>query len=244
MSASTTVSPLGYPVKRGLAQELGAARLDRQDIGLDVSGYVETKNPKCVGKLKGSDAWEKCRGQGKCRLPEDQRTCRREKLPSGHHFFSDCLREQNARMIDYVMTRPGQHALFSTLTFENYKSEKAAYRMAVRWLYRLDQSYRQIVGGANRLKWVIAQEWQKRGVIHFHIIIYGVRLDELSRKRWEHRWSVMGGGYARIYDADKKAAPYLAKYVGKTDDPSNACRWGGSLRGISFPKSTRCCQAH
>jgi hypothetical protein len=146
-------------------------------------------------------------------------------------------------MIDYLITRPEVNSWFITNTFKDYVSERKAYGLLRGWFQRLEQAYDDAVQGSPGLKWVVAQEWQKRNVIHFHSILSGVRLDDLSRKRWEVRWEGMGGGYARIYDARRGAAPYLAKYVGKTDSQGGALRWGGSWLGISFPDSVECHRA-
>ncbi len=217
---------------RGLADQLGSVRLSRADIGLDVTGYV----------------------------PSDEKTelRKREKLPSGHRFFSDCTREMNARRIEWMMSRRDVESWFVTLTFKNFTPENRARQLVKSWLYSLTDGYIRMVSEkevdrGQGLKWVVAQEWQKRHVIHFHVLISGVCLHSLSRMRWENRWAAMrievSGkvyspcGFARIYDALLKAAPYLAKYVGKTDNPGCALEWGGSWRGDTVPDSLRCCTA-
>jgi hypothetical protein len=155
-------------------------------------------------------------------------------------------------MIEYLITRPEVDSWFITHTFKDYVSERKAYALLRRWFERLGNAHDDVVKGSPGLKWVTAQEWQKRNVVHFHSILSGVRLNDLSRKRWEIRWggmewkdAVTGDlstpcGFARIYDARRTAAPYLAKYVGKTDAQSSALRWGGSWLDISFPGSVDC----
>lgn len=229
-SSSNPLSLNIYPIKRGLAQELGAVdrlgrgfSLDKRDVGLDVTG--------CVQEAPG--------GQ--------EEPSRRDPLPRGHRFFSDCERETAARMIAWSMYPGEQSNWFVTHTFKEYLSERKAWSMVNAWFSHLSQAYndslRRYVEGSHGIRWTVAQEWQKRQVIHFHSIVSGARLDELSRKRWEHRWSAIGGGYARIYPAREKAAPYLAKYVGKTDAQVSALRRGGSWRGMTPPRSLACCQA-
>lgn len=210
-----------YPIKRGLAEELGAIdrmgrgfSLDERDIGMDVTGWGETVK----------------------QVIEEQR---RTPLPAGHRFFQDCEREVHARMIERMMNFVGTSSWFVTHTFKDYVSPNRAWRMENRWLSGISKSYADTIG-APGLRWVVAQEWQKRQVIHFHSILNGVRLDDLRRKRWENRWSGMVGGYARTYDARKSAAPYLAKYCGKSQ--GGELRWGGAWRGYTFPHSIRCCQ--
>ena len=229
-----SVSPLGYPIRRGLAQELGADRLTRHDVGLDVTGYVDSDNEKCVGR-------DKCKRMGACRRPEIERPCL-EKLPPGHRFFPDCIRENYARMIAWTMKGVLDSGWFITLTFEGCPSERKARGMLRGWLQRLEDAYRCTLKGGGRLRWIVAQEWQSRGSIHFHLILVGERLDDLSRKRWESRWEgIKGGGFARIYEARLKAAPYLAKYTSKTQ--GGDLRWEGAWRGIKIPHTVGCCKA-
>lgn len=184
-------------------------------------------------------------------------TPERVRLPAGHRYFQDCCRETAARMIAWSMYPGDLSNWFVTLTFKEYVSERAAWSLLNAWTTNLSQAYHDTVyrttEGSHGVRWTVAQEWQKRSVIHFHAIISGARLDELSRKRWEHRWSVMtlkvAGkvytpcGFARIYPAREKAAPYLAKYVGKTDGHVSALRRGGSWRGMTPPRALACCQA-
>lgn len=213
-----------FPVRRGLAEEFGAidpfgrgfSLNPHRDLGLDVTGWGE----------KGDVGEARPRG--------------RAPLPPGHRFFHDCLRETKARMIEYSMTREKIDSLFVTLTFKDYLSERKSYGMLRGWLTRMEHALDVVEPRGQRLKWVVAQEWQIREVIHFHLILHGVRLASLSRKRWESRWEGIGGGFARIHDAVLRAAPYLAKYCGKNQ--GGDLRWEGAWRGIEFPRSTGCCE--
>jgi len=105
--------------------------------------------------------------------------------------------------------------------------------MVRRWLAKAEQSLKDSGGG--QLKSFCATEWQQRGVIHDHLLLIGNGLGTLSRKRLEHRWEADGGGYARCYEADKKAAPYLAKYTSKT--LGGEVDWGGNWQGLNIPAS-------
>jgi len=223
-----------FPANRSLAEQLGSRdrhgrgfSFDKSDIGLDVSGY----DPEGL--------W----------VPEEKK---REPLPPGHRFFRDCLRESEARFIAWSMNIGQVDSWFVTLTFKSYVPELRAHRLLNAWLRALCDAY-CCTTGLNELRWVSAQEWQKRLVIHFHLLLSGVRLDELSRMRWEHRWEGKGEkvaigkeifpcGFARIYPARKRLAPYLAKYAGKTGDQGGTLTRGGSWRGLSPPRSLSCCQ--
>lgn len=207
---------------RGLAEQLGAIDpkgrgfgLDRlRDVGLDVTGYMESDNQEIR-------TWEK--------------------LPPGHEFFPDCMRETNAQKIKWVLSTNKGDGWFATLTFKNYVTVGLANRLMLSWIEKLQASYRDFVG-SGWLNWVCASEWQKRNVIHFHLIISGVGLGSLSRKRWEARWMGMFRvcGFARIYDARTKSAPYLAKYTSKS--LNGDLQWCRTWQGLSAPRSLMCCE--
>jgi len=164
---------------------------------------------------------------------------RRQYLPPGHRFFGDCEREQIARYIDWAVSVE-KDAWFTTLTFKRELSPYKAERMCDRWLARLDQAYKDKTG--RRLKSFRATEWQQRGVVHYHLLVLGAGLDALSRKRWEHRWGANGGGYARIYEAERKSAPYLAKYMNKR--LGGEVHIGGAWQGMNPPRALSvCCRA-
>jgi hypothetical protein len=158
------------------------------------------------------------------------------KLPQGHRFFGDGDREAVARSLDHRLRMAQRHkegTVFATLTFKNELTPYKAQKMTRRWLSRMSQALED--NGGSQLKSVCASEWQQRGVIHYHLLLAGNGLEHLSRKRWEARWEALGGGFARLYEADMKAAPYLAKYIntrlgGEVD-------FGGAWLGIVTPNS-------
>lgn len=162
--------------------------------------------------------------------------------PAGHRFFPDCPRETYARFIEWGMwsghPRPG--VWFVTLTFKTFIPTWKSWILLNSWLGQLRQGYEDISKGGYLLRWICATEWQKREVVHFHLLISGVGLSELSRKRWEVRWETKdrNTGFCRIYDADRKAAPYLAKYMYKGGELTK----GGYWRGLITPVSVTCCQ--
>ncbi len=160
------------------------------------------------------------------------------KLPGDHLYFPDCERENNARFILWSMTRKQQSAWFISQTFGVEESIRSADRKYKEWVNRLTQGL--IDTGGGQLRWVRATEWQIREVIHFHSIVQGTGLDLLSRKSWEHRWQSLGWntGFCRIHDADKNAAPYLAKYTSKR--LGGQLQWGGYWQGLSVPASVSC----
>jgi hypothetical protein len=160
-------------------------------------------------------------------------------LPRGHRFFQDCKRETFARWIEWSMwSGPDMGVWFVTLTFKTFIEQWRSYKLLNKWLGHLRQGYED--KGGHQLRWILATEWQVRNVVHYHLLISGIGLSELSRKRWEVRWESgdRSSGYCRIYDADRKAAPYLAKYINKGGELT----WGGYWRGLSTPASVKCCQ--
>ncbi len=216
--------------RRGLAEQLGAIHprrggfgLSRNDIGMQIADYG---------------------------APEERPTDHAyAPLPPGHRFFQDCDREVNARKIEWMMSCKGVESWFVTLTFKSYISERLAFVKLGRWLFSLSKAYAAHADtGSNTLTWVCATEWQKRDVIHFHLVLSGVRLGALSRKRWELRWEAGKPedpfpveGFARIHDAVPGAAPYLAKYTSK--GRGGALRWHLTSRGKTVPGAVLCCRA-
>lgn len=154
-------------------------------------------------------------------------------LPPGHRFFSDCERETCARLIEWSLGNCDD-AWFVTQTFKSYVNPLTAVRMNEQWIARLN-----VAIGGHRLRWVRATEWQRRQVIHFHQLVLVCDSELPSRKRWEHRWKSVGGGLSRIYDADRKAAPYLAKYLNKR--LGGELQMGGAWLGYHTPASVSCC---
>ena len=163
------------------------------------------------------------------------------KIPEGHRFFPDCQREIYARWIEWAMWsgHPQPGVWFVTLTFKTFISEGHGSALVRRWIGHLREAYSQTYG-SDRLRWICATEWQIREVVHYHLLISGSGLSELSRKRWEVRWESgdRNTGFCRIYDADRKAAPYLAKYIRKGSELIR----GGYWRGLITPGSVTCCQ--
>jgi hypothetical protein len=181
-------------------------------------------------------------------LETDMQIKRYPKLPRGHRFFQDCERETWARLIEWAMSRRREpkikegresvNSWFATLTFKRPISKFLAEKKMRVWLARMAEALNN--KRSARLRWISATEWQKREVIHFHVILMGDGLGAMSRKRWEHRWEDIGGGFCRIYDAGSKAAPYLAKYMNKSK--GGEIQMGGYWRGLYAPASVACCQ--
>jgi hypothetical protein len=111
---------------------------------------------------------------------------------------------------------------FATFTFREEKHPEAADKTFRVWMSELQQA----VAGINyqkkprdQVRWVRGLEWQARGVIHFHALLYH-RFDlniTRQRKSWEAEWERLTGAFLRIYPCDSSGAvrAYIAKYCGK-----------------------------
>jgi hypothetical protein len=163
-------------------------------------------------------------------------------LPAGHRFYYDCLREQEARLLDWLLHVYQGSTWFFTQTFKDWVCVGRAERLQARFMSRLNQAYKDTNSRAALLKSVSVTEWQQRDVVHYHLLILGIGLEALSRKRFEHRWRRVSGGFAACYDAEVKAADYLVKHQTRKRDGN--LHLGGSWRDISPPRSLeRCCSA-
>lgn len=109
---------------------------------------------------------------------------------------------------------------FVTLTFTDDIHPEAALKSMHVWKSKLN---REVFGHRwNEKKpygvyWVVAIEYQKRGVLHLHLLISGV--GNTRRLSYMDIWAEMGNknGWARIEPVDKNDAVsmYLTKYVTK-----------------------------
>lgn len=109
---------------------------------------------------------------------------------------------------------------FVTLTFISDIHPEAALKSMRVWISKLNRElfgprwYKKVPKGAY---WVAAIEYQKRGVIHLHILMAGV--GDARRLSYMDIWESMGNknGFARIEPAQSNNAVsrYLSKYVTK-----------------------------
>lgn len=111
---------------------------------------------------------------------------------------------------------------FATFTFREEIHPEAADKRFRVWM----KSLQQAVAGNNyrlnprdQVRWVRGLEWQKRGALHFHALMYH-RMDLnliQRRKAWEAEWLGLTDSFASIYPCDSSGAvrSYIAKYCGK-----------------------------
>lgn len=109
---------------------------------------------------------------------------------------------------------------FVTLTFVEDIHPEAALKVMRVWLSILN---RQIFGPRwfkkppHGLYWVAAIEYQKRGILHLHLLVNGVK--DAHRFDSMRLWENLRGknGFSRVYPVEslKAVSHYLSKYVAK-----------------------------
>lgn len=102
---------------------------------------------------------------------------------------------------------------YGTFTFaEQIYPDRGAQRYDT-WAMELAQNVGLVMAHARAL------EFQKRGVVHFHSLVWNVQR-RTHRKEWEQKWQEIGGGFAAIYpyDRSKGAVYYLGKYLAKNGE--------------------------
>jgi hypothetical protein len=107
---------------------------------------------------------------------------------------------------------------FVTFTFSEDIHPNAAFKKVRVWTSKLAASiYGRHWYKNGGLYWVCAEEYQKQGRIHFHLLLAGVR--ETRRLTWMDKWANLDlkTGWARIeaVESNKGTSHYLAKYLGK-----------------------------
>lgn len=99
---------------------------------------------------------------------------------------------------------------WATMTFAVWIHPDQAAQRYAEWARQLQVE----TGGL--MRHARALEYQKRGVVHFHALIWGVKRGT-HRKTWEQKWDEIGGGWCAIYpyDRDQGARFYVGKYLVK-----------------------------
>jgi len=111
---------------------------------------------------------------------------------------------------------------FATYTFADSIHPEAADKLFRVWASKLNR----LVAGSNwhkrpadTVRWARGLEWQKRGVLHYHALLYtrqGLNL-QAYRFEWAAKWQQLAGGFSKILPCDSATAvrAYIAKYCGK-----------------------------
>jgi len=93
-----------------------------------------------------------------------------------------------------------------------------------------------------RVRYIAVPEFQKRGAVHFHVLIWGLTYDEISTERkTRYIQGLWGKGFLDVVftDGSPKLSGYLAKYMSKAmQDRRNFGRKAYSVsRGLVHPVS-------
>lgn len=125
------------------------------------------------------------------------------------------LRRQ-ARMgwTEWLIQMPWQY--FCTFTFKDETHPEQGIKRLNRWVIYQNQKtygerYRRYHKGITYC-WGI--EYQKRGVIHIHILLMGLG-DGFNVFEGMREWKKMGGGWAQIHPYKERACNYISKNVSK-----------------------------
>ena len=150
------------------------------------------------------------------------------------------LRRAKANLRRLINANVGQYgreftAKFLTLTFrENIQDIKQANYEFSKFIKRLN--YRLYGTKQVNLKYTTVIEFQKRGAIHYHTIIYNMpylKADELS--------SIWGNGFIKINNIDNidNVGAYVGEYLGKADKGQGKDIEDDRLRGQKTYFSSR-----
>jgi hypothetical protein len=109
---------------------------------------------------------------------------------------------------------------YATLTFpERIHPEQAGKRWR-EWTRRMER-----VAGDD-ITWARALEWQRRGVVHFHALMYFRRAPPpyaIAHAAWHN--VAAGGSWIQRYDVNRGAAGYLGKYLTKGGEVDYGGPW-------------------
>ena len=107
---------------------------------------------------------------------------------------------------------------FVTLTFTESVHPEAALKSMRFWISRLNRELygrRWYKHSPYGVYWVAAIEYQKRDVIHLHLVMNGIK--DARRLSYMDAWEDLGNknGFARIYpvESNNAVSSYLCKYV-------------------------------
>lgn len=129
---------------------------------------------------------------------------------------------------------PHSFEWFATFTFRDPVHPEHADKAYRVWLNKLNN---HLYGRKWRdrepygVKWCRALEWQKRGVIHYHALLCGVR--GAIAWDWSLVWSEqMGEGFAQVVQLPQEqeaAKAYVCKYVTKGGELDYSRNFGQAL---------------
>lgn len=108
---------------------------------------------------------------------------------------------------------PGDDATLLTLTMLQTLPLKASWPLLTQFFQRLRME------SSTSIRYIAVPEFQKRGAVHFHALIWGLKKEtiqqESTTRRIQHLW---GRGFIDCINTDNspKLAGYLSKYLSKS----------------------------
>ena len=107
------------------------------------------------------------------------------------------------------------------MTFCGMVHPEQADRRWKRWVRDLEAREQR------RVRWARALEYQKRGVIHYHALVWFGGGEEGRRLAGMDRWTKIGQGFARIvpYNAELGATHYLGKCLARGGEIDYGGTW-------------------
>lgn len=130
---------------------------------------------------------------------------------------------------------------FFTLTMYESCSIKSSYEAFTVFIQRLRKSY------GKDFRYITVPEYQKRGAVHFHMMIWGLPEFDIKHERFNRKFQNMWQeGYLDciLTDGSQKLAGYLGKYMSKSLQDSRLYSQksyrasGNILRSVRIPFKT------
>lgn len=183
---------------------MGYTKIVQYGDVVEVRSYQKKYVYKKGGEIKRARSRQRTRG----RFIRSQRSNKRAKVNFERIVMANLTSEK-------VVT-------FLTLTFLETFTEPEAKTALTAFFRRLKRRY-------ENLRYIAVQEYQKRGAIHFHCLLWGVpsRATQAERatRNIQRLWARGYIDIRRSYDNDGKIAGYLSKYFTKSlEDNRNQAR--------------------
>jgi len=157
-------------------------------------------------------------GKRSLKYEQEQKT---DKKTKKKRLYTIDKKKVRSACIELWKRKKGKFVLFITVTFPGNPTEKQTCKVWDAFLDNLRKTY-----GITQYVWV--KEYQKRGVIHYHILLDTVFIDIVRLQRTFNRIcfnqgipvsnnSVRLGNQPRVFGV-KRIKNYLSKYMAKTAD--------------------------
>ena len=172
---------------------------------------------------QNGDAWERL----------DMQKRRVEKLSiSLKGFFDDTYRDKKNSLLyaQSVRSKGTYYPVFITLTYRDQDLWDAKDISKLVDVYRKDWIQR-LGRDADHFRYVWVAEMQKRGVIHYHLVLWCPRGKSLKKPDSSGIWTK---GMSNIVGVKKGVIGYLSKYLSKGSQPAE---FNG--KKVYFPKGAR-----